>query len=531
MHFPKRLLGKVFIFIIIFISIESAAKPGVLSLKGKYGLYTEAYKMDGREARRPGTTARLYFTPVLSFYGLAIGLKMDYFLTTEQKLVTQPINRISIAPSWSWGSLDVWNFSPRFSDLTLSGVTLKGVGVNLHPGTFKLSVLGGQSQQACEDSLNEEFERDIYGLQIGLGGFRINLLKAKDDSNSIESWGSALPQENLVAGTSVDFSFLNIDFKGEIAASAFTRDLRSDTIKIEGIPDFLNKIYPVHNSTRADYAYKTEATVPIPKGSIGGSYRYVGPGYTSLGLLTNHNDRKEYRVHGRLRPFRILSLNGSFREKKNNLIGDKRSTTKNNNLSLSTALIPSSGFNISVNYQLNRNLSEATSDTSITQPVDNDIHIITVSPTLSFGAMEKRQMVRFIISVQNNYDEINQSKSGTKRLNVNYTNQITNTLSANANFAWIRNELADTNLTVTNYGCGAMYKAFEGKTPISLNLSYAPTTIGNTARVTLGISYRFLRSNSIRTNFQIINFSGKTKDYPDYNEFKASLNVSGGFQI
>ncbi len=527
MQFSKGFLVKALIFFTIFFTLESAAN---FSLTGNYGLYTEAYHMDGIDARRPGNTGRLYFTPVLSFYGFAIGLKMDCLLTTEQKFVAQPINRISITPSWSWGSLDVWNFSPRFSELTLSGVTVRGLGLNLHPGAFTLSVIGGQSQEACEDSLDEKFRRDVYGLQIGFGGFRINMLKAKDDSNSIKSWGNTLPQENLVAGTSVDFNLLNINFRGEIAASAYTRDLRSDTIEIEEIPEFLKKIYPVHYSTRADYAYKTEATIPITtKGSIGGSYRYVGPGYTSLGLSTNHNDRVEYRVHGLFRPFRIISLNGSFRQKKDNLIEDKSTTTKNSNLSLSTTFIPTSAFNLSVNYMLNQNLNEALYDTAIAQKIDNDIHTITVSPTFLFGGMGQKQMIRFIFSAQNNNDEINQTTSGTKSFNMNYKNQITPTLSTSLKFSWLKNEMVDTNLTVTNYGCGAIYSAFEGKIPISLNLSYAPTTIGNTTHVSLGISCRFLGSSSIRTNFQIMKFSGETEDHPDYNEFKASLSFSGGF--
>lgn len=533
MRFSKGPVWGILILLIVIGKVQAEGKSNIVSLSGNYGFYSEGYHMDGRDARRPGTTGRLYFTPIVSFYGLTFGLKMDYFLTTEQRFVTQPINRISIAPSWGWGSANVWNFSPRFSDFSLSGVTLQGAGLHLHPGKFTLSLVGGRSQKACEDSLKQSFQRNLYGLQVGFGGFKVNILKAKDDLHSIEEPGSAaaLPQENLVVNTCANFTLFKVKFSGEIAASAYTRDLRSDKVDTTDIPELAKKLYPIRYSTRADYAWKTRMGVPIPTGSITGSYLYVGPGYTSLGLTTNHNDRIEYQISGRSRPSRFFSLSCSFRGRRDNLIGEKIGTTKNHNFSLATQIVPSSTFNISINYLLNQNKKDVPSDTSKTQWIDNKVQAVTVSPTFILDVTGWRHTIRPVFSYQNNSDDIRQTTSEMKGVNLSYSNQITSSLSTSASFSWTKNDMGEVALTVTSYGGGAVYRVFEGKIPISLNFSYAPSSRGNTMRTRLGGSYRVSKAGSVKLGIQMMTFSGKSASYSDYNELTANLSYSSRFSI
>ena len=508
------------IFAIVLGALLSSAEARTLSLSGSYGFYAEGYHMDGRESRRPGTTGRMYLTPVLSFYGLELGLKMDYFLTTEQKFTAQPINRISLAPTWSWGRVDIWNSSPRFSDFTLGGVTVRGAGVYLHPGRFTFSLVGGRSQRPEE---GESFGRDLYGVQVGYGGFKVNFLRVKDDVNSIREFGRALPQENMVLGVSADFSVLRAKFSGEVSASVYTRDLRSEEVDLDtlGAPGFVDKLYNFRYSTRVDYAWRARVSVPVPRGSVSGSYVYVGPGYTSLGLATNHNDRVEYRISGRVRPSGMLSLSCSFGGRRDNLIGDKLGTTTNRNISLAAQVSPSSAFNVSLSYLFNRHRRKAPSDTS-----DAKVQVVGASTVFTFEVGGVHHSVRPAFSYQDVQDGVRRRSSGTKGFDLSYTGRITPYISTSAGFS--RTESDAGAVSLTSYGGGVTYRALAGKVPISLNLSYIPSSRGSTLRARLGGSYRIPKAGSVRFGVGMTKFSGGAT-YPSYKEFTANLSYSGRF--
>lgn len=494
---------------VLMLGMLAFGEVRAVSLSGSYGFYTEAYNMEGRESRRPGTTGRVYFTPVLSFYGLELGLRL--FLTTEQKFTAQPINRISLSPSWSWGRVEVWNLSPRFSDFTLGGVTLRGAGIHLDPGRFKLSFVGGRSRRPKE---GESFARYIYGVQVGYGGFRVNFVRAKDEVGSIERFGRAVPQEDLVLGASADFSLSKVRFSGEVSASVHTRDMRSKEVDLDtlGVPGFVEKLYKVRYSTRVDYAWRAGLSIPVPKGSVSGSYVYVGPGYTSLGLATNHNDRAEYRISGRVRPSRMLSLACSFGWRRDNLVGDRLGTTKDRNLSLSAQILPSRSLSFSLSYLLDH-MRKGRSE------VENEVQALGASTTLTFEALGVSHSIRPAFSYQEVRDGMR-----TTGFNLSYSGRIAPDISAGASFS--RTDASS--LTSTSYGGSVSYRALGGRLPFSLNLSYVPSDRGNTLRAQLGSSYRIPGAGPLRLRVQMMRFSGSAQ-YRSYREFTANLSYSGRF--
>jgi hypothetical protein len=82
-------------------------------------------------------------------------------------------------------------------------------------------------------------------------------------------------------------------------------------------------------SSRFDYAWLGEARVALKQGSLGAQYEYVGPGFSTLGNPYFANDRRDAKIFGTVRLLRgRVNLAGSVGERRDNLAGDKRGTTR-----------------------------------------------------------------------------------------------------------------------------------------------------------------------------------------------------------
>ncbi len=189
-----------------------------------------------------------------------------------------------------------------------------GAGISLFPGKFRLSVVSGQSQRAVSSpSENRTYKRDITGVQFGIGKeagtmFAINVLTAKDDIGSLEKTYndtsfiidstatdstvnplSVIPQENLVISTVGNMSLANrqISFQSEVSASAFSRDRQSTEISTVDYPTILTDLFTPNVSSSCDYAYRTKLQFSEKRLTLSTGYEYIGPGYQSLGLVSD----------------------------------------------------------------------------------------------------------------------------------------------------------------------------------------------------------------------------------------------------
>lgn len=245
-------------------------------LSGELGFYGELYSVDGREKRRPSSTARVFLRPTLTLLG-TFRTSVDIIYSTEGSSARQSINQFALHPRWSWGQLHLGDFSHKFSEYTLNNITIRGAGVEINPGLFRFQAVGGQSKRKVESGLNESvYSQYAYGFKIGVGKedgsfFDVNVLKVKDDKNSlpleifeVDSLNTdsttaeagpqtgVTPEENLVLGVNSTFKLLNrrLVFRGEFAGSAFTRNQYSSSDASSDVPSAIKDIFTPRVSDR-----------------------------------------------------------------------------------------------------------------------------------------------------------------------------------------------------------------------------------------------------------------------------------------
>jgi hypothetical protein len=384
------------------IGISKAAE-----VSGEVGIYGELYSISGRAARRPSGTARLFFRPRLTLYR-SITVGFDFILSTEGSSSRQEINQFDINPKWSWGELHLGDFAHNFSPLTLGGINIRGGGVMLYPGKIRLSAISGIVKRPVETQEGRSYKREIYAGRIGIGdadrtSFNLFVLTARDIVSSLKNVSASTavdtvvdsmmfdtlmdpqavtPQENLVV------SFIShivlpggwLSLKNEIAGCAITRDRRSSEIESDDIPEFLKNIFVPRVSSSADYAHITEASLKLSKLSFKLGYKYIGPGYVSLGLPALYNDQKTISGEATC-PYRANLFKFDASLQQDNLINQKSFTTKRNRFTLIANLKPVP-FIIST-YMVN--LTTVKNDAEGAAKVDYDNWILRSGQVVNFS--------------------------------------------------------------------------------------------------------------------------------------------------
>lgn len=309
------------------------ALPGP-TLSGESGVYAESYRNTGRAVRRPAATLRAYASPSFSWLGLTIS--SNFLLSTEDRFVAQTMNRYYVNPRWSWGQLHAGDYVPEVSRYTASAAHIRGGGVELTPGPFRFALAGGRAQVASNlSTFDAAPSRLLVSGLLGVGDrsrtfVELSVLRAEDSRAGSDTL-SAPPQENLVAGIATGMTMRGgaVTVRGETSGSLFSRDTRASALGITGMPEWTARLFTPRISSRADYAWMAEARLNSRRASIGGQLEYVGPGFTTLGNPFFQNDRREYRALGSLRAFNgRLGFSGSLGQRRDNLAGDKRGTTR-----------------------------------------------------------------------------------------------------------------------------------------------------------------------------------------------------------
>ncbi len=251
---------------------------------------------------------------------------------------------------------------PMYTDLSLSGIAVRGVDVEWNPGKFYLafctgSVLNPIPQYHPFDpfrsidstqSTAPIYARELSAFRIGYGSkssnyFILSFLKAKDDPSSLnipvnDSVSSpSSPQESIVA----DVEWLSTFFDGrlslgaECAVSLFSSDVTSSEVNIDldtnnAIVAFLKRQIQIRISSFWDWATSANAKISIPETGtrLSAVVRRVGAGYRSLGLLNQRSDYIRLDLRADQSFFqRQLSIGGFYRDDHDNLLDWKRATT------------------------------------------------------------------------------------------------------------------------------------------------------------------------------------------------------------
>lgn len=161
------------------------------SISGEIGAYGELYSMQGQPERRPKSTGRIFFRPTLNLFNL-IQLPFEFLISSEGSSARQNINEFGISPSWGWGTLHLGDFTEDYSQYTLNGIKIRGGGLNITPGNFRMSTSAGYTQRSVPGGAQDgSFKRFLFAAKLGYGNEEISyvdfiFLRAKDEVGSLD---------------------------------------------------------------------------------------------------------------------------------------------------------------------------------------------------------------------------------------------------------------------------------------------------------------------------------------------------------
>lgn len=319
------------LMLVALLAAPASAQQATPAVGAESGVYAETYHIDGRPARRPPQSVRMYASPSFSWLGLEIGTTLLW--STESDFTAQTSNRYYLNPRWSWGQVHVGDYAPTMSRWTASAVRVRGGGVELTPGKLRFAAGGGLAQDATDlSAFDAAPRRALYAGLVGFGDpagtfIEISALRAIDDSAGTDSL-SVAPQENVVGALAAGVALGRLRVKAELGASLFSRDVRASELDSLSSPGVADGIFTPRLSSRVDHAWSAEARVALRAGSVGVQFEEIGPGFTTLGNPYLPNDKREARIVGSYRLLRgRVSGSGSLGTRRDNLAGDKRGTT------------------------------------------------------------------------------------------------------------------------------------------------------------------------------------------------------------
>ena len=266
-------------------------------------------------------------------------------------------NRLSLHPSYKWVRAHIGDVSMSFSPYTLNGHQFTGAGIELTPGRWQISAMGGRLLRRVDaDSLNPSirpnYERWGYGAKVryeankfALGG---TVFMAKDKMSNISFDTDALgiyPKGNIAIGLEGSLSIIkDLKLSLEYSLSIMQRDLR---VK--------EKSY--YHAFKADLAYSFLGN------TIGIGYERISPDYETLGAYYFNNDYENFTINYSRNFFEnkmSIALSGGVQ--RDDLSGQKQEKNKRFVGSANINFTPSEKFSASVSlssYQAHRNIKSS----------------------------------------------------------------------------------------------------------------------------------------------------------------------------
>ncbi|NUN09086.1 MAG: hypothetical protein HUU54_07915 [Ignavibacteriaceae bacterium] len=532
-----------------------------IKLTGEAGTYGELYSISGMTSRRPPKTGRIFLRPTLILFD-NIKLAFDLFLSTEGNSAKQQMDQLAVHPSWGWGQAHIGDFTHELSKYTLSGVNIRGLGVEFFPGIFRIHLLGGQTQRAVAGTPFESaYARYIYAMKLGFGKkesshIDLNLMRASDDVKSVSRdrfmqiqqdsvliggvytpktdtiFSGVTPQENLVIGTNFLLKILNgvVQMRGEAAGSIYTKDMYSENYQTDQVPDIAKSIYRSRISTSADYAYNADVTYQQRGYNAKVGYKVIGPGYTSLGLASVINDKRI--IDGAI-GFQLLkgmiTVRTTYANQRDNLLDQKINTTTRNDFSLNTSVRPITELMLSLNYVNNNLENDAKNDTF---KLDNTNHSYNFTGTYQFELFKLKQILLTTYAYQTfNDNNILRQGNGAQSQNIilNLTTIIDQTWNTSLGFQMNTVTVQNEDKSTFGFSGRVSQKMFNGQLNNSLSYSFNTSSVSNTNNIQVGSNYSVTQSSAIVLNVRTTFFSGKPPAQYNFTEIIGSLGYSYRF--
>lgn len=236
----------------------------------------------------------------LSFLEL-INIPLTFSLNNYGSQFTYPTlpNRLSLHPSYKWARCHIGDVSMTFSPYTLNGHQFTGAGVELTPGRWAISAMGGRLLRGVDydpatPHIAPAYERYGYGGKTRYNGNKFfigaTFFTAKDKAKEVAFQADSMglfPKSNVAMSVEAGISLIpNLKLSGEYAISLLTKDTRSER---QG-SSFIDRLTQNRESTRYYYAVKGALDYTFLKNTIGLGYERISPQYETLGAYYFNND-------------------------------------------------------------------------------------------------------------------------------------------------------------------------------------------------------------------------------------------------
>jgi hypothetical protein len=381
---------------------------GPLRVSGSAGVMAEGYRSSGIRSRRPGESGRVFARANAQAHGFRYTL--DFLLSTEQSRFRQQFNRARLRVDRRTWTVAAGDQSLRMSEYGLNGTSVRGGLLQVRPGRWSATVVGGRSRRAVPVPLEAILGRpsfrqtliaghvkfeDSMGWILGVSGH-----VARDELDSISDSADLQPMDNVVLTPEFGFRLLEglFRFRGEASFSAFSEDTRAPRT---GKSSF-GGLFVERTSSRLKTAIRLSGQVePTEALSMTWTYDRIAPGYRSLGLARTTNDLESWSLNPelQLKPYE-LRLRARLRQRRNNLANQQltESTWRDGDISASARFTPEVSATASVSGSFAR--SEPLDRTLGAPTIELNGITLAVSPTFQRQVGQMRHMVVSTLSHQ-----------------------------------------------------------------------------------------------------------------------------------
>jgi hypothetical protein len=548
-------------------NLENIGRGKAFGVSGGINANNIFYHAQGIENRRNPNNYFLSGNLNLSIYDWSIPLSFSY--SDQNKSFQQPFNQYGLSPTYKWVTLHAGYRSMMFSNYTVAGHLFLGGGFDIMPHEkVKVSGFYGRLQKAVEEDTTKLGNVPIYermggGVKVTYGTQKdyvsAIVFKASDDKNSLSrapESSDVNPEENLVLG--IDFGtnlFKRLTFKGEVASSAISKDVRAAAVSAGNFYDNVKFGFTPRVSSSYYQAYKSTLQYAMKNMGVGLAYERVDPGYRTLGAYYFNNNLESFSVTNSAVLFQKKArVNTQIGVQRNNLDHDQLNTMNrlSGSININYLVSPRLVYNISYsNFQTVINFRSQFVVINQATPYENmdTLNFRQLSQNANMNvnyvlneSKERKQNLNLNLSYQRTSDQQASIKqpSGANFYNLNssYTlliaeKNITINIAGNANYT--RSAAAENKI----YGPTASVRKtyFDRKLSTNATVSYNNAYMNNvlSSRVTnirLTGSYTLKEKHQFDLNLTRVNrFSARSESQQRFSELTIQIGYSYNFSL
>jgi len=540
-------------------NLENISSQKPVTLSGGIVARGIFYNATGINNQRQPFSYIITGSPTISIYN-SFTIPITFTFSEQERSVRQPFNQFGMSPYYKWITIHAGYRNINYSQFTLAGHTFLGGGVDLTPGIFRFGFIYGRFNRATAvDTISKALQpltytNKGYAVKLGLGKggnfFDISILKAKDDSTSIqpapELKGNVTPAENLVVGINGQIKFLkHFTFSLEAATSLYTKNLSNSASLPDSAKNFSTKLlgnFLTTNSTTEHYnAVQAGLAYQIPVFGLKLQYHRIDPNYKSMGAYFFNSDLENITIAPSFILLKKkLRISGSIGFQHDNLDHQKQSTSTRTIGSANVSAEFNEHFGMDFNYS-----NYSNSQQMKTILLKDTFRIAQVSQNFSLTPryiIVNEHYIHSIVlsanynlftSLDNSTSNQDETKSKNVLLNYQVTIVATNlTFSSGLNYT----DVKATGFEQGNYGItlGVNKTTKGGKIVLGWNGSFLQGINSGSGGLilnqTVNASYRINKHHSFGTNINYINNkSQQTVVTPSFSEWRIDVNYRYSF--